>query len=72
MKSIISSIPKPHKFSNTPKPTFIQYRPPEDYLCSDDDIDRYTFECIDIGSGYIRDLASEGCFFDLEGGIEHV
>lgn len=72
MTNTVLSIPKPNKFSNTPKPTFLQYRPPEDHLYPESDFDRFAFECAEALSPYIRDLTSEGCFFDLEGGLENV
>ena len=52
--------------------SILNYRPPQDYAWPDDDFDRLAFECQLGNTPYVRDFASEGCFFDFEQGADHV
>ena len=52
--------------------SILNYRPPQDYAWPDDGFDRLAFECQLGYTPYVRDFASEGCFFDMEKGVDHV
>ena len=52
--------------------SILNYRPPEDYAWPEDGCDRLAFERQLEYTLYVRDFASEGCFFDMEQGVEYV
>ena len=50
----------------------LNYPPPQDYVWPDNGFDRLVLECQLEYTQYVRDFASEGCFFDMEQGADHV
>jgi hypothetical protein len=75
--TIVSSIADPYRVSKPSNDnlhiairSILNYRPPQDYAEPDDDSDRLAFECPLGYTPYVRDLAFEGCFIDMEQGRE--